>query len=93
MKSIDEIAKAVLNGQWGNGDERKSRLTAAGYNCNDVQNRVNELLGYNKKSVDEIVQEVLAGIWSNGEERRKRLIAAGYNYDEVQKKVNAMMKM
>lgn len=44
-KSIDEIAKEVIAGKWGNGQERKDRLTAAGYDYNAVQKRVNELLG------------------------------------------------
>lgn len=43
-KSIDELAKEVINGLWGNGDERKQRLTAAGYNYSAVQARVNELV-------------------------------------------------
>lgn len=44
LKSIDEIAKEVINGKWGNGAERKQKLTAAGYNYSTVQKRVNELL-------------------------------------------------
>lgn len=43
LKSIDEIAKEVINGKWGNGTDRKNRLTAAGYNYSEVQSRVNEL--------------------------------------------------
>ena len=43
LKSVDEIAKEVINGNWGNGTERKQRLTAAGYNYSQVQKRVNEL--------------------------------------------------
>lgn len=43
-KSIDEIAKEVIAGKWGNGEERKDRLTKAGYDYNAVQKRVNELL-------------------------------------------------
>lgn len=43
-KSIDEIAKEVIRGEWGNGQERKDRLTKAGYDYNAVQKRVNELL-------------------------------------------------
>ena len=42
-KSIDEIAKEVINGKWGNGAERKQKLTAAGYDYSAVQKRVNEL--------------------------------------------------
>lgn len=43
-KSIDEIAKEVISGKWGNGAERKQKITAAGYDYSAVQKRVNELL-------------------------------------------------
>ena len=43
-KSIDEIAKEVLDGKWGNGDERVKRLKEAGYDPEAVQKKVNELL-------------------------------------------------
>ena len=42
-KSIDEIAKEVMQGKWGNNPERKNRLVAAGYNYDVIQKRVNEL--------------------------------------------------
>ncbi len=44
LKSIDEIAKEIINGEWGNGSERKRRLTQAGYDYATVQGRVNALL-------------------------------------------------
>lgn len=43
-KSVDEIAKEVIQGRWGNGSERKEKLTAAGYDYATVQKRVNEML-------------------------------------------------
>lgn len=43
-KSVEELAKEVLNGVWGNGEERKNRLTQAGYNYSEVQSKVNEML-------------------------------------------------
>ncbi|HEM4119387.1 lysozyme [Streptococcus suis] len=43
-KSIESIAREVINGKWGNGQDRKNRLTQAGYNYQTVQNKVNELL-------------------------------------------------
>lgn len=43
-KSIDEIAKEVIQGKWGTGSDRKNRLTKAGYDYDAVQKRVNELL-------------------------------------------------
>jgi len=44
-KSIDELAHEVINGKWGNGADRKTALTNAGYDYSAVQNRVNEILG------------------------------------------------
>lgn len=43
-KSIDEIAKEVIQGLWGNGATRKTKLQSAGYDYDAVQKRVNELL-------------------------------------------------
>ena len=43
-KFIDAIAREVIRGDWGNGDERRKKLTAAGYDYSAVQKRVNELL-------------------------------------------------
>ena len=43
-KNVDELAKEVIDGKWGNGTDRKSRLTAAGYDYASVQAKVNELL-------------------------------------------------
>lgn len=43
-KSIDEVAREVIAGKWGNGSDRRKRLEAAGYDYNAVQNRVNQLL-------------------------------------------------
>ena len=43
-KSIDEIASEVIQGLWGNGQDRKDRITKAGYDYSAVQKKVNELL-------------------------------------------------
>ena len=44
LKPIDEVAKEVIRGEWGNGEDRKARLTQAGYDYSAVQARVNALL-------------------------------------------------
>lgn len=93
-KSVDEIAREVIRGDWGNGSDRTKRLSAAGYDANAVQNRVNEILGGSstpKKSIDEVAREVIRGEWGNGADRKNRLVAAGYNYDAVQKRVNEIL--
>lgn len=90
-KTIDELAREVLNGKWGNGSDRKTRLTKAGYNYDVVQSRVNEIVS-GKKSVNEIAREVIAGKWGNGSDRKKRLTKAGYAYATVQAEVNRLLK-
>ena len=90
-KSIDEIAKEVIDGKWGNGAERVSRLTAAGYDYATVQRRVNEML-HPKKSIDEIAREVINGDWGNGAVRVRKLVTAGYDPDVVQDRVNAILR-
>lgn len=44
-KSNEEIAKEVAAGKWGNGEDRKKKLTAAGYDYATIQKLVNKLLG------------------------------------------------
>ena len=96
-KSVDEIAKEVIAGKWSAGDDRRKKLTAAGYDYQIIQNRVNQMLGIKvtapaKKSINQIALEVIRGNWGAGEDRRRRLTAAGYDYNAVQNLVNQMMK-
>lgn len=93
-KSVDEIAKEVIRGEWGNGSDRRARIESAGYDYDAVQDRVNEILegtpSTPKKSIDELAQEVIRGDWGNGSDRRKALESAGYDYDAVQNRVNEL---
>ena len=43
-KSNEDLATEVIRGDWGNGQDRKNRLTAAGYDYNAVQSIVNQRL-------------------------------------------------
>lgn len=43
-KTTEEIAREVIKGLWGNGQERKDKLRASGYNPSTIQKKVNELL-------------------------------------------------
>ncbi len=91
-KSDEEIAQEVINGGWGNGADRKNRLTAAGYDYNTIQGIVNQKLGgssaSNKKSNETIANEVIQGKWGNGTDRKNKLTAAGYDYNAIQSIVN-----
>lgn len=93
--SIEELAREVIRGTWGNGHERYQRLTSAGYDYDAVQARVNELVGIAPKpagkSIDQLAREVIRGNWGNGQERYNRLTAAGYDYHTVQARVNQLL--
>lgn len=91
-KSNEEIAQEVFQGKWGNGEERKNRLIAEGYDYNAIQAIVNELVTPKPvlKSNDEIAQEVLAGKWGNGNDRKAKLESAGYDYAAIQDIVNKL---
>ncbi len=95
-KSVNTLAKEVLAGKWGNGADRKIRLTKAGYDYNKVQAAVNKLVKASQMSEDKIINavahEVIAGKWGNGQERVDRLKAAGYDPTMIQNKVNEILK-
>lgn len=44
VRNIDDVALSVLRGKWGNGEDRKKKLEAAGYDYKLVQSKVNELM-------------------------------------------------
>lgn len=91
-KSNEQVANEVLAGLWGNGDDRRSRLSAAGYDYGTIQSIVNSRVGVSptapRKSNETVAAEVLAGAWGNNPDRRARLVAAGYDYNAIQAIVN-----
>lgn len=44
-KSVDQIADEVIAGKWGDGQTRREKLSAAGYDPEAVQAKVNDKLG------------------------------------------------
>ncbi|QEQ93503.1 endolysin [Streptomyces phage GirlPower] len=93
-RSIAEVAKAVLRGEYGNNPQRERKLRAEGYNPTTVQLEVNRLMGGDppvKKSVRQIADEVIAGKWGNGSDRTARLKKAGYDAAAVQREVNRVL--
>ena len=77
----------VLNGKYGNGEERKSRLAAAGYDYWAVQSLVNGLVaGY-----DKVAKDVIEGKYGNDKARIDALTKAGYDAQLVQDIVNGML--
>nr|DAI20091.1 MAG TPA: Endolysin [Caudoviricetes sp.] len=96
-KSLDEVAQEVLQGLWGNGQERYDNLTNAGYNAQSVQDKVNSILNGEAPSssassdIDSVAQEVLQGLWGNGQDRFNNLENAGYDAQAVQDRVNSIL--
>ena len=88
---VDELARRVIDSEFGNGD---ARLAALGSRYDEVQARVNEILDGGASGsgggvdVDDLARRVIAGEFGNGEARKKAL---GSNYDAVQKRVNEML--
>ncbi len=67
LKDAETVAREVLAGLWGNGDERKKRLTEAGYNYAEIQAIVNKLASKDPEPVpaktnEQIAQEVIDGL-------------------------------
>ncbi len=90
---IDDLARRVIAGEFGNGVERKEAL---GDRYSAVQSRVNEILGADSTSgfsgssvdIDALARAVINGDYGNGEERRRRL---GSSYASVQRRVNELL--
>lgn len=97
-KSVDDIAHEVINGKWGNGNERKLKLESAGYDYSEIQNRVNSLMGANVPvsqpviDYNAIARDVIRGKYGNGQTRKDALARAGYDYSKVQAEVNKILK-
>ena len=93
LKNLTTVANEVIQGLWGNGQERYDNLTNAGYNAQSVQAKVNDLLNAenSSKDLDTLAQEVLQGLWGNGQERFNNLSNEGYDAQAVQDRVNELL--
>ena len=88
---IEQLAKKVIKGEFGNGKERKDKL---GELYPIVQNKVNEMLNcdfrndIDMRSIEILAKRVIKGEFGNGKERKKKL---GELYPFVQNKVNEIL--
>ena len=84
-KTTEELAREVIEGKYGNGEDRKNAL---GDGYAEVQARVNEILAPVPEPIVDIidlVRKTIRGDFGNGEDRKSAL---GSNYAEVQRQVN-----
>lgn len=84
-KTVNALAIEVINGKWGNGSERKRKLTQSGYDYSAVQKRVDQYY--------EVAKACCNGDYGNGEERKQKVTKAGYNYKTVQMIVNDILQV
>ena len=91
-KTLDELAREVLENKWGVGQERKRALEQAGYDYRAVQQRVNDILAKEAPQAETdiylLAMAVIRGEYGNGLERRIKL---GSRYSAVQAEVNRIM--
>ena len=92
LKSLTTVANEVIQGVWGNGQERYDSLANAGYDPQAVQDKVNEILNAGEVAdLTTVANEVIQGVWGNGQERYDSLANAGYDPQAVQDKVNELL--
>ena len=75
------IAVEVIRGLWGNGNDRKTKLTMAGYDYSAIQALVNKYLIMRDNTI--------AGAYGNGSTRKVKL---GTDYTYIQELVNKKLK-
>ena len=95
--SVEDAARGVLAGKYGNGDARKRAIGALGLNYAQVQARVNQLVAEKNKpaatkiSVEQAAREIIAGQHGNGDARKSWCQSVGLDYNQVQARVNQIL--
>ncbi len=100
--TLEQAAKDIINGKYGNGDARKAALKNLGFTAAEIskiQNLVNQKLkGSSTKStkptIEQAVKNIIDGKYGNGEARTKTLTSLGFTAAErkkIQELVNKKM--
>lgn len=93
-KSVDEIVQEVLAGVWGNGSSRKDALTIAGYDYDEIQGKINDIVkAQHKEKILHAACRTILGEYGTGESRRKAIEKLGLDYLEVQNLVNMFVEI
>lgn len=81
--TVFELALDTIQGNYGNGEDRKANL---GSRYDEVQDFINHIYS---ADIDTLVKETIDGRYGNGDQRRTLL---GDKYEQVQKKVDEMLR-
>lgn len=87
---IQEVAREVIQGKWGNGNARTQRLEQAGYDAVKVQKEVNRQIQPITK--EQLVGEIISGKHGDGQERIQSIRSLGHDPELIQKAVNEKLK-
>lgn len=80
-KSLEEIAREIIAGKWGNGTERQKKLTEAGYDYAKVQAKVNEILGKKPQTQKPAASsDTFTGVVATNKSRLNIRSGAGTNF-------------
>lgn len=95
QKDTDTLAREVIDGKYGDGEDRKLAL---GSRFDDVQRKVEEILA-NQRSLEQAqlkdrilleTKKVIRGDYGNGHDNRERLIGLGHEtYEKIRAQVTA----
>lgn len=81
-KALDEVAKEVIDGKWGVQPDRQKRLESAGYNYQEVQNLVNDILK-KKDALKSVRYRATGNVWlrSGPGTNKNRLVVISKGHD------------
>ena len=83
MEKYGEIVDKVINGDFGNGEERVRKLTEAGYEYAAVQNLVNERLGSSVRHMSSLTDEQIKNADSLANLSDEQLKSKGYTDEQI----------
>lgn len=89
--TAEQLAEEIKLGKWGNGDERKKRLSEAGYTAEEISKAQEIVNGSvpsaptapDKLSAEELAKKIMNGDFGNGAARKENLRKAGYTEAEI----------
>lgn len=85
IADANKIAREVMHGDWGKGDERRKRLIEAGYDAAEVQKYVNSLYQKGKIAVEDLgkAEETLSDITDEQRESIEEAAAQIEKFDRL----------